>query len=485
MKTIKYIISGILLAISLNSCDLDTEPTDQVPDYLVLENAENAEKVLNGTWAYLMDTYFTYQNPGWKSLLLTSDAMANDVAVQPGKYGYISHYSFTDINNPKSTTGRGVWTLAYKGIDNANHLITKIDGIPGDESLKSRVKAQAYALRGYLYLNLVTFYSHAYKYDTQALSVPIYLEPTVLNTVGGKRETVEAVYGRAEEDLLEAYNLIGDFKRNTAKHKFDKKVIAGILSRLYLQKEDWKNANKYAAEAGSSATWMTKNEYLNGFNDQSNSEWIWGHGQIPNQSTASYSFHFQDVSSQSSYYYSFMADPYFEDFFDKGDVRSELFESDTTRYKGGLMYKKFKFRPDVTADIVLMRKAELVLIEAEALAELGSLPQAITKLNELRTQRGAQTPDLSSLSKDELVEEILIERRKELFGEGFGLYDLKRRQKAVSRKRVADEDFVEGTKITKKGHTVFKFPDGTDFTANSDYYLFAIPDSEITNNGNL
>lgn len=485
MKTIKYIIGAITLAISLNSCDLDTAPTDSIPDTIVFDNAQNAEKVLNGTWAYLMDTYFTYQNPGWKSVLLTSDAMANDVAIQPGKYGYIAHYSFTNINDPKSTTGRGVWTLAYKGIDNANHLITKIDGIPGDENLKKRIKAQAYALRGYLYLNLVTFYSHAYKHNPQALSVPIYTEPTLVNTVGGKKQSVETVYNRAEEDLLEAYNLIGNYDRNGAKHKFDKKVIAGILSRLYLQKEDWENANKYATEAESSATWMTKNEYLNGFNDRSNSEWIWGHGQIPDQSTASYSFHFQDVSSQSSYYYSFMADPYFQDFFDKGDVRTELFESDTTRYKGGLMYKKFKFRPDGTGDIVLMRKAELVLIEAEALAELDNLSQAIKKLNELRTQRGAETPDLSSLTKEELVEEILIERRKELYGEGFGLYDLKRRQKAVSRKRVADGDVVEGTKITKKGHTVFKFPDGTDFTANSDYYLFAIPDSEITNNSNL
>lgn len=228
---------------------------------------------------------------------------------------------------------------------------------------------------------------------------------------------------------------------------------------------------------------MSRTDYLSGFNDRSNSEWIWGHGQTTDQSVASYSFHFKDVSSESSYYYSFMADPHFRSFFDGNDIRSELFEWDVTRYLGGLMYKKFKFRPDNTGDIVLMRKAELVLIEAEAFAEQGEPGQAIAKLNELRQQRGADTPDLSGLSKEELVEEILIERRKELWGEGFGLSDLKRRQKPVER--TAATGLVPDTNIEIKGHTVLRFPNNTDFTANSPYYLFAIPELETINNPNL
>lgn len=484
MKTIKYIIWSLILSASISSCDLETNPVDAVTDKIAFDNAENAEKVLNGTWSYLMDTYFTYQNPGWKSLLLVSDAMSNDVAVQPGKYGYIAHYSFTNIVDTKSTTARGIWTLAYKGIDNTNHLISKIDAVSGDLDLKSRIKAQAYALRGYLYLNLGTFYAHSYKYDSKALCVPIYTEPSTVTTEGNPKSSVEDVYNRAEEDLLEAYNTIGDYKRN-GKHKFDKNVIAGVLSRLYLQKEDWDNAAKYAAEAHSSYSWMSKNEYLNGFNDRANNEWIWGHGQQSDQSVASYSFNFLDVSSSSSFYYSFMADPYFQNFFEEGDVRTELFEWDTQRYKGGLMYKKFRYRADKTADMVLLRKAEMVLIEAEALAELGKFTDAIAKLNELRTQRGAKLFDKTNFSKADLVNEILIERRKELFGEGFGLYDIKRREQTIVRKAVVDGDLVPNTSLQKKGHTILKFPNGKEFAPNSDYFLFAIPDTETTNNPNL
>lgn len=482
MKKITYTIWGIIIALTLNSCDLDTDPTNAVSNDLVFENATNAEKVLNGTWAYLMDTYFTYQNPGWSSLLRTSDAMGNDVAVQPGKYGYLAHYSFTNITATNSTTAQGIWTMAYKVIDNTNHLITKIDAVPGDNTLKTRIKAQAYALRGYIYLNLATFYADSYTYDPTELCVPIYLEPSTSSTVGNAKSSVEAVYQRAEDDLIDAYNTIGDYTRD-GKHKIDKNVIAGILSRLYLQKNDWQNAQKYAEEAHKNYSWMSQNDYLSGFNDRSNNEWIWGHGQTSDQSTASYSFNFLDVSSEASYYYSFMADPHFKDLFDNNDIRSQLFEWDVKRYKGGLMYKKFKYRSDKTADIVLMRKAELVLIEAEAYAELDQLPKAIEKLNELRTQRGADTPDLSALSKSDLIEEILKERRKELFGEGFALYDIKRLQKSVERS--AATGLVPDTDISIKGHTVIKFPDGTEFKPHSPYYIFAIPASEVTNNPNL
>lgn len=36
-----------------------------------------------------------------------------------------------------------------------------------------------------------------------------------------------------------------------------------------------------------------------------------------------------------------------------------------------------------------------------------------------------------------------------------------------------------------KGHSVFAFPDQTDFVPNSNYYLFSIPQRESENNPNL
>lgn len=488
MKKIIYTFSLLALVFSFSSCEMDTTPSNSIDSGIVFENTQNAEKILNGTWSYLWDTYFTYQNPGFTSLLLSSDAMGNDVALQPGKYGYLAHYSFTNMSSTGATTVSAIWTLAYKSIDNMNGLIAAIDDVPGDETEKVRIKAQAQALRGYLYLNLVTFYNFSYEKDSTALSVPIYTEPSTKTTEGKSRAEVREVYKQAETDLLAAYNQLDNYDRGGLKYKIDKHVVSGLLARLYLQTNRWAQAQKFANVAQSGYSWMAQEDYLKGFNDNNNPEWIWGHAQTAEQSVASYSFHFKDVSSSSSYYYSFMADPYFKDLFknDAGDIRIKLFEWDTTRFLGGLMYKKFLFRANGTADIVLMRKAEQVLIEAEAFAELNQLDKAIDKLNTLRAQRGAETPNLNSLTKDQLIEEILIERRKELFGEGFALSDILRHQKAVERKEVPVNTFIPGSSTIKvQGHTITKLSNGASFIPNSSDYLFAIPATESANNPNL
>ena len=62
-----------------------------------------------------------------------------------------------------------------------------------------------------------------------------------------------------------------------------------------------------------------------GFNDISNTEWIWGHPQSVSQSDASYNFYYLDVVEPDSYN-SFMADPHFKDTFTEGDIRLELFQ---------------------------------------------------------------------------------------------------------------------------------------------------------------
>ena len=501
MKKLLYSLSILIASLGFQACNTDVEPTGAVDETIVFTNTKGADGVLEGTWRYLWDTYNSYQNPGWTSLLLASDAMGDDVAVQPNKYGYQAHYSFTNMISTSSATVSQVWTLGYKTIDNMNNVLAKIDNIEGTDSDKKRIKAQAYALRGYIYLNFASFYGLSYENDSTALTVPIYTEPTTKETPGKPKEQLLTVFHQAETDLLTAYNSIGNYARADKKYQIDKNVIAGLLARLYLQTNRWSQAQQYASEAGSGYGWMGKAEYSRGFNDYTNAEWIWGHGQTTEQSTASYSFHFKDVSSKSSYYYSYMADPYFENYFSDSDIRKDMFEYDTTRYIGGLMYKKFLFRSNLTADIVIMRKAEEVLIEAEAYARLNNLSAAIGKLNELRVARlkegydATVLPDLAKLTKDELIEEILIERRKELFGEGFSLSDIIRLQKSVERKTIPTGTLViedgkpvviaSGDTVKVQGHTVTKFPDGSSFVANSAYYKFAIPAKEITNNPNL
>jgi hypothetical protein len=228
-----------------------------------------------------------------------------------------------------------------------------------------------------------------------------------------------------------------------------------------------------------------------GFNDLSNTEWMWGHPQSVSQSDASYNFYYIDVVTPDAYN-SFMADPHFMDLFEAGDIRLDLFQWMREGYLG---YRKFRIRADQTGDIVVMRSAEMYLIAAEALAREGQLGEAVKPLNTLRNARGLADYDLTGKTQEQLIGDILLERRRELWGEGFGITDILRTQRAVAREALTKEEAEkkydcwqqDGSykEYNPEGHWFTSFPDGTRFVPNSTYYLYSIPEKETNANPNL
>ena len=144
----------------------------------------------------------------------------------------------------------------------------------------------------------------------------------------------------------------------------------------------------------------------------------------------------------------------------------------------------------------MMRAAEMYLIEPEAKVRDGvALAQAVAPLNTLRNARGVGDYEVTGKSQEDVINEILMERRRELWGEGFGITDILRTQKAVERAALSDEMqktevdcWQEGGSFEKRnplGHWFLNFPNGKPFTVNSTYYLYAIPQKEINANPNI
>jgi starch-binding outer membrane protein, SusD/RagB family len=107
-----------------------------------------------------------------------------------------------------------------------------------------------------------------------------------------------------------------------------------------------------------------------------------------------------------------------------GDYRNHLIDVHTMM--GGLCTLKWAaLQVPFDDNVPLIRLPELYLIMAEAYAELDDLPQALAYLEALQTTRGL-TPFVSA-DKDEIIDEIMTERRRELHFEGHRWYDLKRR----------------------------------------------------------
>ncbi|MFR2070113.1 MAG: RagB/SusD family nutrient uptake outer membrane protein [Bacteroides nordii] len=486
----KYIYPYMAFLLLLAGCSgdfLDKEPTDSVSSDEVGVPG-NAERLFNGAWYNLFEYGTTYANIGYRALQCQDDMMADDVVSRPA-YGFNSSYQFNDIAIPNNSRTSFAWYLIYKTIDNCNTAIA----IDGDSEEFFQAKGQALALRAFCYLHLAQHYQFTYLKDPTAPCVPIYTEPTTSETVPKAKSTVAQVYQRVFDDLNLAQSYLKNYTRKGDGQKFkpNANVVNGLLARAYLLTGQWEEAAKAAATARQGYSLMTTTAEYEGFNNVSNKEWIWGHPQTLAQSDASYNFYYLDATYVGAYS-SFMADPHFRDTFSEGDIRLGLFQWMREGYLG---YKKFHMRADDTADIVLMRASEMLLIEAEALAREGFPEKAVIPLNELRHARGLGDYDLTGKSQDDVVNEILMERRRELWGEGFSITDILRTQQSVKRVALSVEEqaqqvdaWQEGggfAKRTPLGHWFLTFSGGDAFVPNSINYLYAIPKAEIDANPNL
>lgn len=486
----KYIYPYMAFLLLLAGCSgdfLDKEPTDSVSSDEVGVPG-NAERLFNGAWYNLFEYGTTYANIGYRALQCQDDMMADDVVSRPA-YGFNSSYQFNDIAIPNNSRTSFAWYLIYKTIDNCNTAIA----IDGDSEEFFQAKGQALALRAFCYLHLAQHYQFTYLKDPTAPCVPIYTEPTTSETVPKAKSTVAQVYQRVFDDLNLAQSYLKNYTRKGDGQKFkpNANVVNGLLARAYLLTGQWEEAAKAAAAARQGYSLMTTTAEYEGFNNVSNKEWIWGHPQTLAQSDASYNFYYLDATYVGAYS-SFMADPHFRDTFSEGDIRLGLFQWMREGYLG---YKKFHMRADDTADIVLMRASEMLLIEAEALAREGFPEKAVIPLNELRHARGLGDYDLTGKSQDDVVNEILMERRRELWGEGFSITDILRTQQSVKRVALSVEEqaqqvdaWQEGggfAKRTPLGHWFLTFSGGDAFVPNSINYLYAIPKAEIDANPNL
>lgn len=506
MKKIILYITLIWTTVSIfTSCDLDTNSTNKVDKDVIYESLEDIDKVLTGAWVYAMETFNSYANPGYGAFLRANDAMGSDVVLN-AKYGFSSHYAFSAMYG-KGGTNTLSWLIIYRVINNMNIILRGIDQIPNvitETQIKDRerIRAQAYALRGYMYLHLASVYSLAIDKDPDGVCGPIYTEddkPLVNNPAS----SVSQIYQRAILDFENALAMLPASYSSTDKWRMTKPAILGLLSRTCLYAREWEKAKIHSdALLAINDYLMTEAEYKSGFNDINNKEWLLAHPQSATQNDVSYQFNYLDVTSSASYYFSFNADPYFKDLFNDGDYRKSMINwkpdpgisiadiKDLDKEVVVWMrYAKFKFKENKIADIVLMRTSEIYLINAEAKARLNH-NDAISKLNDLKRARNATT--VSGLTGDALIKEIWLERRKELFGEGFALVDIIRNQQTVVRKSfdakfvtfqyTDDDQTIKSRQGSPRGHHILVFPDKSEFKPNSKYYLYRPTNAEIREN---
>ena len=160
----------------LTSCDLDTIPTTYVDAGSVFGKTGDAEKVLNGGWNYLMETFNSYANPGYGAMLRANDAMGSDVVLN-SKYGFRTHNEFSAIYG-KGGTNTLSWLLAYRVINDCNGVLDNIDAAEGTQADRNRLKDKHWLYAVSYTCTWPSCYSFAIDKDPDAVCAPVYTQST-------------------------------------------------------------------------------------------------------------------------------------------------------------------------------------------------------------------------------------------------------------------------------------------------------------------
>lgn len=485
MKKTAYILLGTLAAsISLSSCGDEFLDTEYTADLSSAEAGEAAAKIpsvfLNGMWSYMVAYQVSHDTFGYMACIHAKDMMTEDIAMGASHW-FGNDYAFANrMETYRRTTQE--WLFYYTMISKANEIISSFPNGVTTTDEKGLV-GQALAVRGFAYYNLIQVYSNPTaadgSVDKTAPGVPLMYTP-----VDGKsdaeiaaakgRNTTGDVLALIESDLKTAVDYLGaGYDRGTDKNNIDVHVANGLLARYYLLTQQWQKAADAANAARDGYTMMTASELHDGFMSINNHEWMWGfkHNSETQTTYASFFSHISDLAPGYAGlgYAPRLIDARLYSKIPDTDARKSLFNGaagDATQPTSSskLPYATLKFgnTGDWTMHYVYMRAAEMVLIEAEAYARLGNGAKAAEVLKVLMASRQSDW-NQSTVS----VEDILLQRRIELWGEGFGYYDLKRNNLGI------DRNYEGSNHLTGCKHVV---------PARDVRWTYQIPQSEIQEN---
>lgn len=439
MKNIKY--SGIIFMVFLlTACgsELDLQPHQSLSDEAALSNDANVKKALLGAYDAL-----SYSSVLGGDMQLYGELLAAD-----GEINWVGTY-----NEPREIFGKKIittngfvsdtWIRSYKAINICNNILGALDVVVEDD--RDRVEGEAKFIRGLIYFELIELYAKPYSAGstTTNLGVPIVLEPTREITADSRvsRATVEEVYTQILSDLESAESLLPDANDVFA----NKTAAAAILSRVYLQQEDFASARDAADRAIGYGTNSLVGSYAEAFNNSSNSSEDIFDLQVNEQdgdnsmhtywSVPDYGGRDGDVEVLDKHI----------DFYDPSDDRLNLFYDGNGARRSGKWQLQFKNVPIVRLAEMYLTRAETNFREGTAIGDT-----YLNDLNLIRDRVGLSTLGTATLN------DILLERKLEIAHEGQGIHDVKRLRLSV---------------------------DGYDYDA--DKLVFPIPQREININDNL
>lgn len=442
----------IILILGLGSCEdfltEDLKGTFSTDTYY--QNDIQAIQMING--AYNGIAFTNTNNAIW-----VFGDVASDDALKGGNPGDQAEISYVDDFSADANNGiiGDYWRFAYESIARANNVIVSIPAIEMDEALKARIIGEAKFIRAYTYFNLVNIFGR----------VPLKLLPPVSQeTIHVPLSEVGAIYGQIENDLTEAAGILpvsysgGDVGRVT------RGAALGMLGKVSLYQQKWTEALAYFQQLDNLGIYGLLPNYADNF-------------KLAFENSPESVFEIQHLGAQSpgngsplnqwfapavtgGYYFNAPTQQ-LVDAFEKssgGEVDPRLDASVgregqpwlngepfnigwsptgylTKKHQQPLSEIPASLAGDADLNYIYMRYADVLLMKAEAFAEINNADSARVNLNKVRerarnsyngTPPADLLPDISTNDINQLKEAIRHERRVELAQEFHRYFDLLR-----------------------------------------------------------
>lgn len=495
MKKIFYILA-LVAATSLVSCDqelLNTEPSSELSKDAIFSDAGGAQMAISGIYrAMRVNSWsngWASEHPGIFAQILVFDLMGEDhFMASQGNGWFFFDYMFNVDSDYTHSAGRqyGTWNLGYTMVSQANYVIAEKEMLEATpEGLN--VLGQAYAIRAFSYMFLTECFCQGnFPVNKETCpGVPIYTEPTTKDTKGKPRGLLKDVLAQINLDYEEAVKCFEAAEKEGVGQQdvshLDLYATKLLWARVALAEGEWQRAYDLATGAlekpGLQPVVSVKE--LGGFNDVNIGSLLWGFNVTADQTSPFGNFHSHMDPFNGSYG---EAAPQCWDI----PIAMSIPDTDERWNWIYINEEEYPFQSkfligDVTtsvSDNIILRGEEAVLVAAEAACRLNDWTNARKYVSDLGTVRDSEyetrlakvtdsnlyTDDtMEGLEPVTLMEEILWQRRVELWGEGPGrLSDLKRLNLGYSR-----------------------YWDGTEFEAGAPEFTFLIPYLEFQNNPEL
>ena len=500
LKSIYKVMGCAILAASLSSCVndwLDVAPSDGTDADAALTSSSDLAAARTGMYAALKGNsnlvdYYGQQFFVYGDVHAGDDYQYNNIGgSNRASFYYDMNYQTASEFTSSTSSSNVAWKSPYIVIGRANRIIAAAEGGALSDAAEAKATIDQYAaeakvLRALAHFDLVRIYGKPYTEDQGAsLGVPLVTEVLESNAKPA-RSTVAEVYTQVVKDLTEAISS-NALATETKPGYVSVWGAKAILSRVYLNMGDYANALSVAEDIikNSGAALWTRDQYFKAWDASTPNESEFLFRLNVAGSTDNNDLNGIGNLQQRDGYKEMVATKKFVDMLtsDPKDVRNDMFlpakaEKEVAVYGTNKVFlNKLRGQGGNLRNVTIVpiiRLSEVYLTAAECAFRNNDKTKAVEYLNDLVKNRTTTEASLATVDNITL-ERILIERRKELIGEGQRYFDALRNNETITR-YTSEADKGWHKTLSKEAQSF-----------NRDYFkaIAAIPQAEINANPNI